>query len=152
MISAIGTLQVIILYTSIFPVDPFMKVNQMVKKSKLDYLIGTLQGTRQSENDKRRKSKKGDEPYDPDRTELFLKFFEELKQIASNPGLPVISRRKNEQTFRSLKPISQTSLRAPSLKSARPLISFFAMPFRENVRMMRMTFWERLKLYPTTMK
>ncbi len=51
----------------------------------LDDLIGTLQGTRTIElKSDIAKARKGDEPYDPDRAELFLKLFEDLKATA--PG------------------------------------------------------------------
>ena len=70
----------------------------MVKKSKLDDLIDTLQGIRQSElTTSVGKVKKGDEPYDPDQTELFLKLFEKLKQIAPN-SRPAGNQSQEERT------------------------------------------------------
>lgn len=51
----------------------------------LDDLIGTLQGTRTTElKSDIAKARKEDEPYDPDRIELFLTLFEDLKATA--PG------------------------------------------------------------------
>jgi hypothetical protein len=49
----------------------------------LDDLIGSLQGTRESElKTTVAKARRGEEPFDPDRATLFLKLFEDLKKIA----------------------------------------------------------------------
>jgi len=60
------------------------KTLEMEKEfQKLDELIGTLQGTRQSElKTNVGKARKGEEPYDPDRAALFLNLFEHLKSMA----------------------------------------------------------------------
>lgn len=61
------------------------ELDMMKEFEKLDDLIGTLQGTRTSElKSDVAKARKDDEPYDPDRAELFLKLFEDLKATA--PG------------------------------------------------------------------
>ncbi|MCH8549648.1 MAG: Fic family protein [Balneolaceae bacterium] len=59
------------------------ELNMMEEFQKLDDLIGTLQGTRTAElKSDVGKARKGDEPYDPDRTELFLKLYEDLEATA----------------------------------------------------------------------
>ena len=59
------------------------QLDMMEEFQKLDDLIGTLQGTRTAElKSDVAKARKGDEPYDPDRAELFLKLFEDLKATA----------------------------------------------------------------------
>lgn len=61
------------------------ELDMMEDFQKLDDLIGTLQGTRTIElKSDIAKARKGDEPYDPDRADLFLKLFEDLKATA--PG------------------------------------------------------------------
>ncbi len=61
------------------------ELDMMEEFQKLDDLIGTLQGTRTSDlKSDVAKARKGDEPYDPDRAELFLKLFDDLKATA--PG------------------------------------------------------------------
>lgn len=60
-----------------------IELNMMKEFNKLDDLIGTLQGTRTTElKSDVAKARTGDEPYDPDRIELFLKLFEDLKATA----------------------------------------------------------------------
>lgn len=59
------------------------KLDMTGEFEKLDELIGALQGTREADlKTKTAKARKRDEPYDPDRVSLFLKLFEELKNIA----------------------------------------------------------------------
>jgi hypothetical protein len=59
------------------------ELGMMEEFQKLDELIGTLQGTRTAElKSDIAKARKGDEPYDPDRAELFLKLYEDLKATA----------------------------------------------------------------------
>lgn len=71
-----------------------IELGMMEEFQKLDNLIGTLQGTRTAGlKTDIAKARKGDEPYDPDRIELFIKLFEDLKATA--PG------------FRSSKTMSQ---------------------------------------------
>lgn len=61
------------------------ELDMMEEFQKLDDLIGTLQGTRTTElKSDIAKARKDDEPYDPDRADLFLKLFEDLKATA--PG------------------------------------------------------------------
>jgi hypothetical protein len=61
------------------------ELDMMEEFQKLDDLIGTLQGTRTTKlKSDIAKARKGDEPYDPDRAELFLKLFEDLQATA--PG------------------------------------------------------------------
>jgi len=61
------------------------ELDMMEEFQKLDDLIGTLQGTRTAElKSDVAKARKGDEPYDPDRAQLFLQLFEDLKATA--PG------------------------------------------------------------------
>ncbi|MEX1211968.1 MAG: Fic family protein [Balneolaceae bacterium] len=49
----------------------------------LEGLIGALQGTREAElKTDVAKARKGKEPFDPDRADLFLKLFEDLKKVA----------------------------------------------------------------------
>lgn len=63
------------------------ELDMMEAYQKLDNLIGTLQGTRTSElKSNVAKARKGDEPYDSDRAELFLKLFEDLKTTAPGSG------------------------------------------------------------------
>jgi prophage maintenance system killer protein/ribosomal protein L17 len=59
------------------------ELGMMEEFKKLDDLIGTLQGTRTNKllTDVA-KARKRDEPYDPDRVELFLKLFKELNATA----------------------------------------------------------------------
>lgn len=59
------------------------ELDMTVEFQKLDDLIGTLQGTRTAElKSDVAKARKGEEPYDPDRAELFLKLYEDLKATA----------------------------------------------------------------------
>jgi prophage maintenance system killer protein len=59
------------------------ELDLMEEFKKLDNLIGTLQGTRASEmKSDVAKARKVDEPYDPDRAELFLNLYEDLKATA----------------------------------------------------------------------
>lgn len=61
------------------------ELNLIKEFQKLDDLIGTLQGTRTTElKSDVAKARKGVEPYDPDRAELFLKLYEDL--IATAPS------------------------------------------------------------------
>ncbi len=61
------------------------ELGMMQEFQKLDGLIGTLQGTREAGlKTDIAKARKVDEPYDPDRAELFIKLFESLKSTA--PG------------------------------------------------------------------
>ncbi|MEX2601177.1 MAG: Fic family protein [Balneolaceae bacterium] len=61
------------------------KLSMMEEFKKLDDLIGTLQGTRTTTlKSDVAKARKGEEPYDPDRAELFLTLYEALKSTA--PG------------------------------------------------------------------
>jgi hypothetical protein len=61
------------------------ELQMMEEFQKLDELIGTLQGTRAAEiKTDVAKARKGHEPYDPDRVELFLTLFNDLKATA--PG------------------------------------------------------------------
>ena len=61
------------------------ELDMLEELQKLDDLIGALQGTRTSylKSDVA-KARKSNEPYDPDRAELFLKLFDDLK--ANAPG------------------------------------------------------------------
>jgi prophage maintenance system killer protein len=63
---------------------------------KLDDLIGTLQGTRSTRlKSDVAKARKGGEPFDPDRAELFLKLYEDLKATApSSRSAKNMSRQK----------------------------------------------------------
>ena len=72
--------------------DIAKELDMMDEFKQLDDLIGTLQGTRQTElKSNVAKARKGEEPYDPDRAALFLTLFEDLKKAApdsrSAPGL-----------------------------------------------------------------
>ncbi|TVQ66248.1 MAG: cell filamentation protein Fic [Balneolaceae bacterium] len=63
--------------------DIAKETGMMNEFRKLDDLIGTLQGTREAELiTSVAKARKGEEPYDPDRTALFLQLFEDLKKVA----------------------------------------------------------------------
>jgi len=58
-------------------------LDMMYEFRQLDDLIGSLQGTRETElKTNVAKARQDEEPYDPDRTTLFLKLFEDLKKVA----------------------------------------------------------------------
>jgi hypothetical protein len=58
-------------------------LDMMEEFRKLDDLIGSLQGTRETElKSNVAKARKSEEPYDPDRVTLFLELFEDLKKVA----------------------------------------------------------------------
>ncbi|MEX0646186.1 MAG: Fic family protein [Balneolaceae bacterium] len=63
--------------------DIASKLDMQDEFKQLDDIIGALQGTREAElKTDVAKARKGEEPFDPDRTVLFLKLFEDLKKIA----------------------------------------------------------------------
>ncbi|MCC5905550.1 MAG: Fic family protein [Balneolaceae bacterium] len=63
--------------------DIAKELDMMDEFIQLDELIGALQGTRQIElKTNVAIASKGNEPYDPDRSALFLKLFEDLKKVA----------------------------------------------------------------------
>ncbi|MCH8525381.1 MAG: Fic family protein [Balneolales bacterium] len=67
------------------------ELHMMEEFKKLDDLIGTLQGTRAAKlKTDIAKARKDDEPYDPDRVELFLMLYDHLKATA--PGSKLTSK------------------------------------------------------------
>ncbi|TVQ15105.1 MAG: hypothetical protein EA364_03000 [Balneolaceae bacterium] len=63
------------------------KLDVMQEFQKLEELIGTMQGTRTSDlKSDVAKARKWKEPYDPDRADLFLRLFEDLKATAPDTG------------------------------------------------------------------
>ncbi|TVQ03341.1 MAG: cell filamentation protein Fic [Balneolaceae bacterium] len=72
------------------------ELDMKVEFQKLDDLIGSLQGTRETElKSNVAKARKDNEPYDPDRAELFLKLFKDLKLLA--PGSRSVTRVSQEE-------------------------------------------------------